>query len=831
MADLRIVDAPEIPTENITGEEKLPTGGSGNYSITLDSVADYTKTKKDLADNTSVDTKVNGVRQELDTHIEDLLNPHQVTKSQIGLGNVDNTADADKPVSNATQATIISAVSPKADKTYVDTALSSKTDKTYVDSQLTLKANKVDVYTKSETYTKQESSDLVSNSISTALTPVNSSLDLAKRGVANRYDPLLTYNSGERVVLANGDIVKSTVDGNVNDPNVDITGWVKVNHASQIFDGSKSQRSINLSIINYANPKMFGGVGDGITDDAQAIRDCFNYMLANNATFYDYSNSVYKFNSDILVSAPNKRIDIRTNCSFISDTSLFKVSGSITDLGSLTTVAAKGSKSITESFGVSAGDLIAIHNTVNKSFAQHRDYYTDGEFKTVLSVSGGVITFNQPLETSYSGVATDKFYKISPVELHVNGLSVESNGAGAFNLSLAYKCELNNTNVRNLLNATNSNYAAQFDRVVDSKINGGEYIKLGISGTGTDYGIVFANCQDIENRANYVYGGRHAVATGGTVLSASVPCRRIQTLFATLENDPSSSLHAADFHGNTADSFYQNCTIYGRISLSGFNTSSRNNAIYSHADDVRAPIGYGEIVGGVIESVGDTILSTAAASNIAGWLTSSAIVNTVKPTTFKLQDIKFNGNANLIGILSVTNMEVDSRLIVDGFELTDSSNTITRLVTYTAGNSAIKPSYIQITRPNFNVPESVLYIAGGATLTTTVKNVFPSSGTGANGSWIKQSDGSMICRQRVTATLPINTAIAGGFKSTNIAWTLPKTFIAAPSLTAMCFDNSSFAVRAASSGTSAAQLYAINPISIASAGIDFDVIAIGRHLS
>lgn len=144
MADLRIVDAPEIPTEDITGEEKLPTGGNGNYSISLDSLADYTKTKKDLADNTTVDGKVNGLRQELNTHIGDLLNPHQVTKGQIGLGNVDNTADADKPVSNSTQAAIISAVASKADKTYVD-------------GQLTLKANKVDVYTKLETYTKQVS--------------------------------------------------------------------------------------------------------------------------------------------------------------------------------------------------------------------------------------------------------------------------------------------------------------------------------------------------------------------------------------------------------------------------------------------------------------------------------------------------------------------------------------------------------------------------------------------------------------------------------------------------------------------------------------------------
>ena len=158
MADLRIVDALEIPTENITGEEKLPTGGSGNYSITLDSVADYTKTKKDLAGNSSVDSKVGGVRQELNTHIKDLLNPHQVTKGQIGLGNVDNTADADKPVSNSAQAAIISAVTPKANKTYVDNQLTlkankvdvdssllTKSDKTYVDNQLTLKADKTEI--------------------------------------------------------------------------------------------------------------------------------------------------------------------------------------------------------------------------------------------------------------------------------------------------------------------------------------------------------------------------------------------------------------------------------------------------------------------------------------------------------------------------------------------------------------------------------------------------------------------------------------------------------------------------------------------------------------
>lgn len=247
MADLRIVDAPEIPTEDITGEEKLPTGGSGNYSISLDSLADYTKTKKDLVDNTTVDNKVGGVRQELDAHIEDLLNPHQVTKGQIGLGNVDNTADADKPVSNSTQAAIISAVAPKADKTYVD-------------NQLTLKANKTDVYT------KQESSDLVNNNISTALTPVNSSLDLAKRGIANRYDSSLTYNSGERVILTNGDVVISTINGNTNNPNSDMAGWV---YAELEF------------YVQHAGAKAdFNPSTETGTDNLQAFKDARDQAIA-----------------------------------------------------------------------------------------------------------------------------------------------------------------------------------------------------------------------------------------------------------------------------------------------------------------------------------------------------------------------------------------------------------------------------------------------------------------------------------------------------------------------------------------------------------------------
>ena len=51
----------------------------------------------------------------LDAHISNKENPHEVTKAQVGLGNVNDTSDANKPISIATQ----NALNEKLDKTAV----------------------------------------------------------------------------------------------------------------------------------------------------------------------------------------------------------------------------------------------------------------------------------------------------------------------------------------------------------------------------------------------------------------------------------------------------------------------------------------------------------------------------------------------------------------------------------------------------------------------------------------------------------------------------------------------------------------------------------------
>ena len=67
----------------------------------------------------------------IQTHIGTTGNPHGVTKSDVGLSNVDNTSDANKPISTATQ----TALNGKSDTSHNHTTISISTS--YVQSGTT----------------------------------------------------------------------------------------------------------------------------------------------------------------------------------------------------------------------------------------------------------------------------------------------------------------------------------------------------------------------------------------------------------------------------------------------------------------------------------------------------------------------------------------------------------------------------------------------------------------------------------------------------------------------------------------------------------------------
>ena len=104
------------------------------------------------------------------------------------------------------------------------------------------------------------------------------------------------YLKNERVVLTNGDIVKSTIDGNVNDPNVDMTGWV-------------NRESISRSVLDYG--ARSNANSSQSFDSTQAFKDALDFEWVT----YPHSASLAYY-----PKAKNKRVRVPVGRYLITDT-------------------------------------------------------------------------------------------------------------------------------------------------------------------------------------------------------------------------------------------------------------------------------------------------------------------------------------------------------------------------------------------------------------------------------------------------------------------------------------------------------------------------------
>ena len=311
MADLRIVDAPVLLQESITDDVKMPTGGLGNYAIRLGDLVWYVVAKENLASKSYVDTSSQGVQDKLDNHIANKANPHQVTKAQVGLGNVDNTADIDKPVSNATKSAITTATNDMATKAYVnqkdnlkadkattlsgygitdaytiaetDIALSSKANVTYVDNKdgdlatltTTDKTNLVKAINEVHDNSKVANDGLESIA---ALLAIKKPRDKQRVYVKSYYTP--------NYALANP--YKNKGGGWFY---FDSTSTLAVNGGTVLAanDGTAGRWLRQLADNEYITPQMFGAKADGVTDDYAAIMSAIDSQKAADK-FHEYSH-------------------------------------------------------------------------------------------------------------------------------------------------------------------------------------------------------------------------------------------------------------------------------------------------------------------------------------------------------------------------------------------------------------------------------------------------------------------------------------------------------------------------------------------------------------
>ena len=336
MARLKIKDAPLLPV--INGDEKIPTGGKGDFTLTPNMLAEHFKSNSGFA----TDAELVVVDGKVSNHINNEGNPHKVTKEQVGLDQVNNTSDIDKPVSNATSV-----------------ALDTKADKAQVIIDLNLKADKSTTYTKTEV--DSEFYGIYQNG---AALPYDTTMEYAEGAVVvkdgelqkkqgaswvsatNKGYNLDYFVSGKsyplhaEIMLTNGDIVKSTIADNTANPNVDMTGWAKIGeivvssivkllaipnpHTGSIanvlsyyepvlaettpykgggrfvYDAAKSAVNDGVLVFNgwvrvknytEVDPYMAGCVGDGVADESDNFQ---NLITATSGNFTIGSIGAFK---------------------------------------------------------------------------------------------------------------------------------------------------------------------------------------------------------------------------------------------------------------------------------------------------------------------------------------------------------------------------------------------------------------------------------------------------------------------------------------------------------------------------------------------------------
>ena len=362
------------------------------------------------------------------------------------------------------------------------------------------------------------------------------------------------------------------------------------------------ERTVETKLNESVSVKDFGAVGDGVTDDTAAIQaalDADTGVILPEGSYLVTSS----------LTAPNDlRMKFESGAKIIAGTGTYSngyvisATGSATQIADISSNVSEGDQTLTFSSApsVSFGDTIFIYNPTNSSWSGFRTNYRQGEFCTVDSVSGSDVLLFNGLYDSYTAASVD-IYKMTPISVELENPRIESDGSptGLIDINYADHVYITNPDLQN-----KNNSCLVIERSVNVNVVGGKMVNEGDG--GDDYALVIANSQDVSIQGGTFYSRRHAITTGGSDQVGSVPCRNIRYSECVISNDKASGVHAADFHGNTEFSYFDNCTIRNAVTLQGANNGIINCQIYCGIQDNPA-IYAGEVLGGIHRIYNNTI--------------------------------------------------------------------------------------------------------------------------------------------------------------------------------------------------------------------------------
>jgi len=321
------------------------------------------------------------------------------------------------------------------------------------------------------------------------------------------------------------------------------------------------------------------------------------------------------------------------------------VTGSLAALPALSTNLSADSNTAT--FGsapsLSTGDVFVVYNPTDYSYSGFRAYYHAGEFFTVMSVTGSAVGLTTQSYDSYVAANVNLYKLTSPTVVLRNFRIIGTTVTSLITLSL---CK--DALIENVSGYLENDSVVSFDRCYNSQaVNLNLYNK---GDGGDDYGLSLSNSQNISVVGGNFYGRRHAITTGGSNAVGSVPCRNLRISDATLSNDINSGVWSADFHGNTEDSVYHGCRIYGGASWQGKDNRYvdcviGDNYTYQCISAAEIKGGYFSLENCTLLSSGDPSANSRGIVDIGGNSTTTVNANTVERAVFSILNCKLSAPA------------------------------------------------------------------------------------------------------------------------------------------------------------------------------------------
>lgn len=239
--------------------------------------ADKTKLNG-LKDQAGITSDIDAVQTNLETHINNKSNPHEITKAQVGLSEVDNTSDANKPISNATQ-TALNGKFSATDGNALKQTIEDMPNLVVTEGSVSHKNNNISLSLRQQDLKDPVNTDSILLTFNPA---TDSTAGIILPSDKSKIDKIITNGNGTKYLSDNGTYKEVSGGSSSSDINIielqDIRDIISIvyhekdrasSDISSVFGGSANFRSIVNDILK-THTRYFFHVKD--TPDTNCIQ-------------------------------------------------------------------------------------------------------------------------------------------------------------------------------------------------------------------------------------------------------------------------------------------------------------------------------------------------------------------------------------------------------------------------------------------------------------------------------------------------------------------------------------------------------------------------------